>query len=120
MPDGSAIFAVSDAIEPPQASSLPFPGASAGVHTVHIHYFLAVCEVRNFTLAAKQCGVSQPTLSVAIGRLEQKLGGQLFRRERNPRVAVQITPLASRVRPYFDAIARNLDAAMNAAKNEVP
>ena len=27
-----------------------------------IRYFLALCEERNFTRAAKRCGVSQPSL----------------------------------------------------------
>jgi len=48
-----------------------------------IRYFLALCEERSFTRAAKRCGVSQPSLTNAIIRLEQKLGGALFRRWAN-------------------------------------
>src|SRR5262249_6601752 len=46
-----------------------------------IRYFLALCEERSFTRAAKRCGVSQPSLTNAIIRLEQELGGALFQRK---------------------------------------
>jgi DNA-binding transcriptional LysR family regulator len=63
-----------------------------------IRYFLALCEERSFTRAAKRCGVSQPSLTNAIIRLEQKLGGALF--QRKPLVA--LTVLGHAVHPYFD------------------
>jgi hypothetical protein len=46
-----------------------------------IRYFLALCEERSFTHAAKRCGVSQPSLTNAILALEQELGGVLFQRK---------------------------------------
>lgn len=47
-----------------------------------IRYFLAVSETLNFTRAAEECHVAQPSLSRAIKKLEEELGGDLFRRER--------------------------------------
>jgi DNA-binding transcriptional LysR family regulator len=47
-----------------------------------IRCFLALAETLNFTRAAEQCGVSQPSLSRAIKALETELGGELVRRER--------------------------------------
>lgn len=47
-----------------------------------IRYFLAVARTLNFTRAAEDCHVSQPSLSRAVKRLEEELGGDLFRRER--------------------------------------
>lgn len=46
-----------------------------------IRYFLAVARTRNFTRAAEECHVSQPSLTRAIQKLEGELGGPLFRRE---------------------------------------
>ena len=46
-----------------------------------VKYFLAVCDELNCTRAVKRCGVSQPSLSEAINRVEQKFGGPLFIRE---------------------------------------
>ncbi|HKZ97915.1 MAG TPA: LysR family transcriptional regulator [Hyphomicrobiaceae bacterium] len=48
-----------------------------------VRYFLAVARVLNFTRAAEECHVAQPSLTRAIKQLEQELGGELFRRERN-------------------------------------
>ena len=45
-----------------------------------LNYVLALSEHRHFGRAAKVCGVSQPTLSVQIRRLEQLLGVTLFER----------------------------------------
>jgi DNA-binding transcriptional LysR family regulator len=47
-----------------------------------IRYFLAVSETLNFTRAADQCNVAQPSLTRAIKLLEEELGSDLFRRER--------------------------------------
>jgi Bacterial regulatory helix-turn-helix protein, lysR family len=47
-----------------------------------VRYFLALCNEKNFTRAAKHCGVSQPSLSNAIRKLEAELGGPLFHRNR--------------------------------------
>lgn len=47
-----------------------------------VRYFLAVARTLNFTRAADECNVSQPSLTRAIDQLEAELGGDLFRRER--------------------------------------
>ncbi|WP_430511491.1 LysR family transcriptional regulator [Pannonibacter phragmitetus] len=43
--------------------------------------FEAIYKTGNISLAAKQLGVSQPTVSNAIARLRTQLGGQLFTRQ---------------------------------------
>ena len=48
-----------------------------------VKYFLAACETLNFTRAAETCDVAVPTLTRAIKKLEDELGGQLFRRDRH-------------------------------------
>ena len=47
-----------------------------------VRYFLAVARTLNFTRAAEECNVAQPTLTRAIQQLEEEFGGDLFRRER--------------------------------------
>jgi DNA-binding transcriptional LysR family regulator len=48
-----------------------------------VRYFLAVARILNFTRAAEECHVAQPSLTRAIKQLEEEFGGELFRRERN-------------------------------------
>jgi LysR family transcriptional regulator, benzoate and cis,cis-muconate-responsive activator of ben and cat genes len=55
-----------------------------------LHYFVTTAEERNFTRAAKRCGVSQPPLSRQIALLEERVGGRLF--DRGPH-AVRLTEL---------------------------
>jgi DNA-binding transcriptional LysR family regulator len=61
-----------------------------------VRYFLALCEERNFTRAAKRCGVAQPSLTRAIKQMEAKLGGSLFDRAR---ANTRLTDLGNLVRP---------------------
>jgi DNA-binding transcriptional LysR family regulator len=62
-----------------------------------IRYFLALCDERNFTRAAKRCRVSQPSLSNGIKALERELGGLLFWR-----APMALTPLGKRLRPHLE------------------
>ncbi|MCL2829189.1 MAG: hydrogen peroxide-inducible genes activator [Betaproteobacteria bacterium] len=48
-----------------------------------LRYLVALAEEENFSHAAERCAVSQPTLSVAIARLEDELGVLLFERGKN-------------------------------------
>ena len=63
-----------------------------------VRYFLAVARVFNFTRAADECNVTQPSLTRAIKQLEAELGGDLFRRERP---AAQLTELGQRMHPLL-------------------
>jgi molybdenum-dependent DNA-binding transcriptional regulator ModE len=79
-----------------------------------VHYFLALCEERNFTRAAKRCGVSQPSLTNAIKRLEQKFGGPLFHRDRRN---IELTELGRVVKPYLKQLNQiDYEAKRKAAK----
>jgi regulatory helix-turn-helix LysR family protein len=48
------------------------------METEHVRYFLAICDELSFTRAAQKRGVKQPSLSEAITRMEQAIGGDLF------------------------------------------
>ena len=63
-----------------------------------MRYFLAVARALNFTRAAEECNVAQPSLTRAIKQLEAELGGDLFRRERP---AAQLTELGQRMHPLL-------------------
>ncbi len=63
-----------------------------------VRYFLAVARTLNFTRAAEECNVAQPSLTRAIRQLEEELGGDLFRRERPH---AQITELGNRMLPLL-------------------
>ena len=52
-------------------------------------YFIALAKTLNFSRAAELIGISQPSLSLAIQRLEQKLEIQLFNRTK---YQVHLTP----------------------------
>src|SRR5437899_5032437 len=71
-------------------------GTTMEMHQVR--YFLAVARVLNFTRAAEECNVAQPSLTRAIKQLEAELGGDLFRRERP---AAQLTELGQRMLPLL-------------------
>ena len=77
-----------------------------------IRYFLAVCEMGNFTRAAELCHVSQPSLTFAIKRLEEEVGGQVFSRERN---RVRLTQLGELLRPRLSQIVQESHAALSEA-----
>ncbi|MEH6593257.1 MAG: hydrogen peroxide-inducible genes activator [Halioglobus sp.] len=55
-----------------------------------LRYAVALFETRHFRKAAEQCNVSQPTLSIAIKKLEDELGVSLFERSRQQIIATAI------------------------------
>jgi LysR family hydrogen peroxide-inducible transcriptional activator len=59
-----------------------------------LRYIVAVARERHFGRAAEACFVSQPTLSVAVKKLEEELGVTLF--ERGPG-EVTITPAGQKI-----------------------
>lgn len=79
-----------------------------------IRYFLAVCQTLNFTRAAEQCSVAQPSLTRAIQKLEEELGGPLFHRERNH---THLTALGRLVQPYLEQAYATTSQAKTEAEN---
>ncbi|MGB1557463.1 MAG: hydrogen peroxide-inducible genes activator [Oceanococcaceae bacterium] len=55
-----------------------------------LRYAVALDETRHFGQAAARCFVSQPTLSIAIRKLEDRLGTPLFERHRG---RAEVTPI---------------------------
>ncbi|ANF56379.1 hydrogen peroxide-inducible genes activator [Halotalea alkalilenta] len=59
-----------------------------------LRYIVTLSQERHFGRAAERCFVSQPTLSVAVKKLEEELGIALFERSKS---TVQVTPMGERI-----------------------
>lgn len=59
-----------------------------------LKYIVAVAREKHFGKGAEACHVSQPTLSVAIKKLEEKLQVKLFERNANE---ITVTPLGEEI-----------------------
>src|SRR5882724_2196698 len=79
-----------------------------------VRYFLAVCEHLSFTQAARQCHVTQPSLTRAIQHLEKEFGGYLFDRRRSK---VRLTELGKIVQPYLQEAWEQAQAAKKEARD---
>jgi DNA-binding transcriptional LysR family regulator len=63
-----------------------------------LKYFLAVAEEGSFTRAAAKSGISQLSLTNAIGMLERSLGARLFHRNHS---GATLTELGRALKPHF-------------------
>lgn len=57
-------------------------------------YVLAVAEHKNFTKAAQNCHVTQPTLSMQVQKLEEELNVQIFDRTKKP---IELTNVGKKI-----------------------
>jgi LysR family hydrogen peroxide-inducible transcriptional activator len=57
-----------------------------------LKYVVALAQERHFGRAAQKCFVTQPTLSLALAKLEEELGVRLFERNKNE---VIVTPMGA-------------------------
>jgi len=59
-----------------------------------LRYIIALSQEKHFRKAAEKCFVSQPTLSIAIKKLEEELGVHLFERHKHD---ILITPIGQQI-----------------------
>lgn len=59
-----------------------------------LKYVVMLAQEQHFGHAAEKCYVSQPTLSVAIKKLEEELGAAIFERSKS---SVYITPIGNKI-----------------------
>lgn len=59
-----------------------------------LRYIVTLAQEQHFGRAAERCFVSQPTLSIAVKKLEDELGTALFERSKH---AVRVTPVGEKV-----------------------
>ena len=69
------------------------------METHQVRYFLVLARTLNFTKAAEECNVTQPSLTRAVKRLEEELGGPLFHRER---ANTHLTELGRAMLPHIE------------------
>ena len=79
-----------------------------------LRYLLAVAEHQHFGRAAKACGISQPTLSVQIRKLEEMLGVVLFERSSK---AVAPTAVCERLLGHARTALAEAEAILAVARN---
>jgi DNA-binding transcriptional LysR family regulator len=81
-----------------------------------IRYFVTLCETLNFARAAERCNVSQPSLTRAVQKLEQELGGLLIRRERR---LTHLTELGELIRPMLGEVLSHSERTKAVAKRHL-
>lgn len=84
-----------------------------------LNYIIAVDRCRNFAQAAKECFVTQPTLSMQIHKLEDYLQIIIFDRSRTP---VEPTPMGKKVLEYARKVmqgAQELEELSKSLRGEV-
>jgi DNA-binding transcriptional LysR family regulator len=73
-----------------------------------VTYFLAMARHLNFTRAAEECNVTQPSLTRAIQKLEDEFEGPLFHRERT---RTHLTELGQQILPHLERTYEAAEAA---------
>jgi len=84
------------------------------VNVRDLRYLLALAEHEHFGLAARACGISQPTLSVQIRKLEELIGVALF--ERTSKTVMPTAACRQLLAPARAAVAAE-EAILAAASN---
>lgn len=80
-----------------------------------LKYLVALSETKHFGAAAKRCHVSQPTLSVAIKKLESLLNIVIFERKRDE---IRITEIGEKIIAQAKRVLMEADNLGAIAKNE--
>lgn len=66
-----------------------------------LYYFNEVCRTLNFSRASERLGISQPSLSQAMKRLERFIGAPLFLRLKS---GVRLTKAGEQLHKHTDAL----------------
>ena len=74
----------------------------------YLRYFDHLAEVLNYTRAAEDLFIAQPTLSVAIKRMEKELGIKLFQRS-DGSTRIELTEMGKAYHEYVALALKDLD-----------
>lgn len=80
-----------------------------------LKYCVELAKTRHFRKASENCFVSQPTLSVAIKKLEEELEVTLFERKKNE---VVITPIGEKIVEMAEQILQQAKSIKDLAQDE--
>ncbi|MBP0047125.1 LysR family transcriptional regulator [Marinobacterium sp. AK62] len=78
-----------------------------------LRYIVTLAREQHFGHAAERCYVSQPTLSIAVKKLEEELGVALFERSKN---AVRVTPVGEKVVRQAQTVLEQAEAIKELAR----
>ena len=78
-----------------------------------LRYFLAVARTKNFSRAAEQCHVAQPSLSQQIMKLEEELEERLFERTKRE---VSLTPAGELLREHAERVLEEVEQARDCVR----
>lgn len=79
-----------------------------------LEYIIAVERFRHFAKAAEHCGVTQPTLSMMVKKLEEELEVEIFDRRKNP---IEPTPIGKRLIKQSKSIELELNRFVEIAQS---
>lgn len=80
-----------------------------------LRYLLALAEEKHFARAAQKCFVSQPTLSIAIKKLEDNLGITIFERDNHQ---ILVSPSGAQLIEQAKKILSEAEQLINLAKSQ--
>lgn len=80
-----------------------------------LRFIIALAREKHFGKASEACFVSQPTLSVAVRKLEKELGVELFERHKNE---VLITPIGKEIVARAKRVLEEAEDLKQAAKSD--
>lgn len=81
----------------------------------YLRYFDHLAEVLNYTRAAEDLFIAQPTLSVAIKRMEKELGIKLFQRSEGS-TRIELTEMGKAYHEYVALALKDLDRGLRIAR----
>lgn len=84
-----------------------------------IQYLVAVHREKSFSAAAKTCGVTQPTLSMQVQKLEEELGILIFDRSKKPMLTTEIGEIIVKEGQNLLAVSKKINDAVLDFKGEL-
>ena len=79
-----------------------------------LRYIVTLAQCNHFGQAADRCNVTQPTLSIAVKKLEGELGVNIFERSKNN---VQLTPIGQQIVDQSRRVLEEASAIKDIAKS---